>query len=123
VRPGTVAEAWILAQDPPIAHSTSTEPDGAIVGRIEKGELDAYLCDMLAARARLERSTSLRVVALATGENAFLLRAVDGAISERLSAALASCVADGTGQTLRAKYLGETAGNEGARDGARDGAR
>jgi len=119
VRPGTVAEAWILTQDPPIAHTTSTEPDGAIVGRIEKGELDAYLCDTLAARARLERSTSLKVIALATGENAFLLRAADSAICERLSAALASCDADGTAQKLRAKHLGEDDTQNGARDGAK----
>ncbi|MFM7259997.1 MAG: M20/M25/M40 family metallo-hydrolase, partial [bacterium] len=64
-RPGTPAEAWLHAQRPPIPFVPASDPDGAIVGRIEKGELDAYICDLLAARARLQRSTTLDVLACA----------------------------------------------------------
>jgi ABC-type amino acid transport substrate-binding protein len=105
VRPGTAAEAWLKMQDPPIACATTSEPDGAIVGRIEKGEVDAYLCETLAAEARLERSTSLRSIVLVRADAAFLLRASDAAVADRIGEALKACNADGTAQSLRTKHL------------------
>lgn len=88
VRPGTSADRWRLGPGREIRATPETSPEGTIAGRIEKGELDAFLGDLLALESRAARNPALRVVELARCGGVYLLRAGDAPLGARLREAI-----------------------------------
>jgi hypothetical protein len=102
VRAGTAADAWAKRQQ--LANvARNTEPDGSITSKLEKGELDAFIGDLLALRARQLRNPSLRVVPVMQEASGIWLRASDELLSVRLIEALQALAHDGTLLDIEAK--------------------
>ena len=102
VREGTAAAAWATRQQ--LSNiERSTEPDGSITSKLEKGELDAYIGDLLALRARQPRNPTLRVIPIAREASGIWLRASDETLYVRLIEALETLSRDDTIRDIEAK--------------------
>ena len=102
VRAGTAADAWATRQQLSNVER-STEPDGSITSKLEKGELDAFIGDLLALRARQLRNPTLRVIPIAREASGIWLRASDETLYVRLIEALETLSRDDTIRDIEAK--------------------
>lgn len=102
VRASTAADAWSTRQQLSNVER-STEPDGSVTSKIEKGELDAFIGDLLALRARQLRNPTLRVIPIAREASGIWLRASDETLSIRLIEALETLSRDDTMRDIEAK--------------------
>jgi ABC-type amino acid transport substrate-binding protein len=102
VRTRTAADAWSTRQQLSNVER-STEPDGSITSKLEKGELDAFIGDLLALRARQLRNPTLRVIPIAREASGIWLRASDETLYVRLIEALETLSRDDTIRDIEAK--------------------
>jgi ABC-type amino acid transport substrate-binding protein len=102
VRAGTAADAWATRQQLSNVER-STESDGSISSKLEKGELDAFIGDLLALRARQLRNPTLRVIPIAREASGIWLRASDETLYVRLIEALETLERADTIRDIEAK--------------------